>query len=414
MDNSQFEQTELVDILKELSHHIKLGIDKGGEKAPYSHYSDRYVSFYLDDIGYYDLYIKMFVILNNIEGISYLLSNDCISNNIGDILEKIADSKSRKETIDYKKTIGDLIKSLKSEISSYLCIIPIRGLSIDCDLQLGEIKFQNVENAKKLIEVNENDFSFFNKYSSHKDSFALCTVTAEKGKASEIAREKIESILNIIRFISSLIYFNQPHRHIALDGRNQNNFSYSLVLDESGNISQFVSHESTVLPLIINSEFMKYAKSHGFDFYIRGLNEGITQIEKTLYTAIQWFGDGLQDLIKINSFVKFYIAIETILKNEDENAKNVVPRRLSILLEPYEKDKQRKLESDIKDLIDERNSIFHSGVANKESPENLQYIGKIMGRNVIHYSRLKVESEKIKTKKDLHESLYRHYEKYLK
>lgn len=78
MDNRQFNHAELVDTLTELSHHIKLGIDKGDNETPYSHFSDRGISFHLDDIGYYDLYTKMFVILSNIEGIGCLLSNNCI------------------------------------------------------------------------------------------------------------------------------------------------------------------------------------------------------------------------------------------------------------------------------------------------------------------------------------------------
>lgn len=144
-----------------------------------------------------------------------------------------------------------------------------------------------------------------------------------------------------------------------------------------------ITNESTVLPLVINSEFMHYAKFYGFNFYIRVFNEEVTQIEKILYTAIQWFGDGLQDLIKINSFVKFYIGIETILKSEGENAKEVAPRRLSTLVELYKKDKQREIETGFRRLIDERNSIFHSGVTYKKGPEYLQYVGKILGKKVI-------------------------------
>ena len=381
--------------------------------ASFLSYSDCGKPFGLDRNGYINIYARLFNYIINLKGIGDAWSEDGVTEIINNVLREFANKKINGGNIDNIKEANSIFDKVAIKFENQLCLIPVIGLSIDTQMEIGDVTIRNIENSREL--VSGKTFSFFDNLSSHKDSIATCYVQAEWRKATEFAREKSEYVLNILRFIGSLVWYNQPTRHIYIKGRDRSRFSYSLVINSKGFASRAVNSEFIVLPYKIDAEFLESAKFYGFDYYKKLINNSnISLIEKALTTAIQWYGDATQDLLPLNSFIKYYISIETVLKNENESGKSVVPRRLSVLLSPFDKAKQRKLEKDIEGLIDERNSIFHSGVPIIEKPDYLDWIGKILGRSVIHQVRLRIASEKLQTKDDLIDWIKIHYSKYLK
>ncbi|MBU1682776.1 hypothetical protein KJ742_02425, partial [Patescibacteria group bacterium] len=328
------------------------------------------------------------------------------------LLSIIADKKNSFNEIDFDDEAKKLINKFNLDFEEYQCIIPIIGLSVSTTLAIGDVNLCNIEDAKEIIPGN--DYSFFDNLLSHKDSVSITHVRAEWRKATDIARNKTDRVLNILRLLGSLVWYNQPARHINLKGKDQSRFSYSLVLDKKGRLSRGVNEEFFILPYKIDAEFLTYASFYGFEYY-KGLveNRKLNPLENSMLIAIQWFGDSIQDLNDLNSFLKSYICIEILLKKIKENGKNVIPRRLSTLMYPYDKTNQRKLEKELIDIIDERNSVFHSGVPIKEKPEYLRYVGRVFGRSVIHQVRLKIMSENISTKEALVDSIKKHYKKFL-
>lgn len=391
-------QEELSKLLSELSNCIILDIKR--EDASYLSFSDDGKPFGLSYEGYYYSYSGLFSYIRNLENIGDVLSDDFIHEKIQSILRNFANRKSDDLNIDFRIEARNLFKELNVDFQNYQCLIPIIGLSVESELRIGNVVIKNIEDSKKL--VTGKTLSFFDDLSSHKESIAICQVKAEWRRATEIAREKTDYILNILRFMGSLVWYNQPTRHVNLKGKDQSRFSYSLVLDKNGKVSRNVNEEFFILPYKIDSEFLTQASSYGFEYYQSLLEDrNLDPLEKSIMIAIQWYGDSTQDLNDLNSFLKSYICIETLLKNEKENAKSVIPRRLSVLLYPFDKSNQKKLEKEMEALIDERNSVFHSGVSIKEKPEYLRYLGRVLGRSVIHKTRLKIKSEGIKTKEEL-------------
>jgi hypothetical protein len=99
--------------------------------------------------------------------------------------------------------------------------------------------------------------------------------------------------------------------------------------------------------------------------------------------------------------VKYYISIEAAVKKEGEHAKQVIPRRLGVLIEPWDKSRLAKLETDLLDFIDERNAVFHTGSPIASTPEHLQWDARILSRQALHQLRLRLRSEGWQTKDDL-------------
>ncbi len=84
------------------------------------------------------------------------------------------------------------------------------------------------------------------------------------------------------------------------------------------------------------------------------------------------------------------------------------------MLEPHNKEIQRKLESDLRELIDERNSVFHEGRVNSFSPEYLRSSAHILSRQILHQIRLKIKSDNFETKDDINQWIQAQYQKYLR
>jgi hypothetical protein len=154
----------------------------------------------------------------------------------------------------------------------------------------------------------------------------------------------------------------------------------------------------------LNEETWPYANFHGLD-YLQNLVDKTdkTQIEQALLVSIQWFGDATQELQPLSSFMKYYMPLEILLKRDEERAKDVVPNRICRLLDPWNIKKNRTTQrnADLHELIQERNSIFHSGEPEKKTPEYLRFAARWFSTAVIYQVQQRVISEELKTQDDL-------------
>ena len=407
------------EILKEVVEHIKSLYDliiinpSSRGEVSFQRFSDDGIPFGLDYGAYRINYRNLFQFLFNIDSIGDYWSEDSIREMIDKSLTNLAFYKTNKKDVNFDQEAKDLLAKFDVEFEYQKCLIPIVGLSLEESLEIGDVKLLNIEEARKLDK--DDGFSFFEKLSSHKNAVAICEIKAEWKLASQLASVKIEKVLNLLRFIGTLVWYDQPNRHIYIMGRDRSRFRYSLVIDSEGHTARAADTEFFILPYKIDTEFMQFAKIIGFDFYKKMIDSKTpSSLEKSLLVAIDWYGDATQDLNHFTSFIKFYISIESILKRPSESGKNVVPKRLSVILYQHNKQKQRKLKMDIENLIDERNSVIHSGETIKEFPQYLSYLGRTFSKQLIHQVRQIIEKEGLNSKDDLVNWVNKHYKKYLK
>ncbi len=388
------------ELIKDLDSHLI--IDNIPADPPFLSMFDNDYPFALDDHGYKVSYLNLLLNTLNLKPFGDQWSHDGLEKLANNLIYKLAENKHNQNSpVNYAELAKDWLSKVVVSFDEQICYTIVVGLSVEAPLQLGDITFLPPE--IQYIEVADNiSTPYLQNLNPMLHCLASCKINAEQVRATEILCEKTENILNILRFIGSLIWHDQPIRHIYISGYNRNRVNYSLAIDSKKRYSRIGNSIYTPLPFKVDKEFLNYAKAYGFD-YIRGLLElsSTTEIERAFLTAIQWYGDATQDLIPIISFVKYYVSIETVLKNKSENAHSVLPKRLSKLISPFNNETQKLLEIDIGGMIDERNSVLHSGKTEKMKPEELSWNSRIFARQALHQICQIMQKEELKTKKDL-------------
>jgi ElaB/YqjD/DUF883 family membrane-anchored ribosome-binding protein len=73
-----------------------------------------------------------------------------------------------------------------------------------------------------------------------------------------------------------------------------------------------------------------------------------------------------------------------------------------------------KLETDLREFIDERNEVFHSGKPLSATPEELHWQARRLARQTLNKLRIKLQSEQWQTKDDLINWVDDQYNRFLK
>jgi hypothetical protein len=407
------------EFINTLSHSItdlydQLVVKDVPEDALYLGYLNRETKFGLNEKGYRIAYIGIIRQIFALPEIGEKWSDDGLKELGHKLLLQLAEHKSKALPLpDFNSITRKWLDQVDIKFQKYICYLPVAGLSIEFPIEIGDVKFLPLD-----IDLPELKEELTNLHLRKLDSFRNClsssSVIAEWIRATEIHRQRTHTALNVLRYISSLVYHDQPTKHIYVAGRDPRRVSYTIIVNEDGKVGQVGASEFAPTPLRIDAEFMEYANFYGLG-YILSLIDTLspTEIEESFLTAIQWYGEATQELVPVISFVKYYVAIEAALKTEEERAKTVLPRRISVLLEPWSKGRQRKLEKDLGDMIDERNAVLHSGKPRHSNPEYLAWSGQIIARQVLHQLRLQIKDRTFQTKDDLIHWVEGQYSKYL-
>ena len=330
------------------------------------------------------------------------------------LIVSLASMKLDQDTsVDFEQISEDWLNKIDLDFEQYGCYSSVSGLVVDSPLKLGEVTFLPISNSDKKLE-GELAKRFHKDLNEYRDCISYSEVTAEWRRASQIHRGKTECSLNVIRFMASLIWHDQPTRHVYLEGHDPKRISDSLVVSTKGDISSVGASEFTPHPIELTDEMMPYAQFYDFDFVRCLLDDpSPSELSKSFLTAIQWFGRATQETNPLVAFIKFYVAIEAALKKPSESAKTVLPRRIGVLINPWNNTRLSKLEDDLRDFIDERNSVFHSGAPISSSPEVLQWDSRTLSRQVLHQLRIRLKREGWKSKDDLLLWVDQQYSNYL-
>lgn len=409
---SKDQVSEFAELISDLFDQIIL--DDVPDEPSYRGYLDRDTPFALDEQGYRISYLGLVQRVFQIPHISEMWSEDGVQELAHDLLLSLASLKNDQETsVDFDQISEDWLNKIDLEFEQYGCYSLVSGLIVDSPLKVGEVTFLPIGKTNKVLEGTLAS-RFLEQLNEHRDCISYSDVTAEWRRASQIHREKTEYSLNVVRFMASLIWHDQPTRHVYLEGHDPKQISDTLVVSSAGAVSSVGASEFTPLPIDLRDEMLPYAEFHDFDF-VRNLLDDLSpnELVQSFLTAIQWFGRATQESLPLVAFIKFYIAIEAALKKPSESAKTVLPRRIGVLINPWDKTRLMKLEDDLRDFIDERNSVFHSGVPISSSPEVLQWDSRILSRQVLHQLRIRLKNEGWQSKDDLITWVDHQYTNYL-
>lgn len=395
------------------SLHEQFILEDIPDRPSYRGYLDRDTQFALDYDGYRDSYIGLLQQVFALPNIAEMWSEDGIQELGHNLIVDLAKLKSQgTSSPDFTSIAQEWLDKIHVEFEEFGCYGVVSGLVVNSPLSVGDVTF--LPAGDEIPDIEGMADHFVEGLNSYRDSVSYSKVTAEWRRASQIHREKTEAALNVLRFMASLIWHDQPTRHVYVEGLEPKRISDTLVVSSKGAVSSVGASEFAPLPIELTDEMIPYAQFHGFP-QIQSLvaKPSPTQIERSFLTAIQWFGRATQEPLPLVAFIKFYIAIEVVLKKPSESAGSVLPRRIGVLISPWDKSRLPTLETDLNGFIGERNSVFHSGRPLSMSPDELRWDSRILSRQVLHQLRQRLDSEKWQSTDDLIDWVHDQYRKYL-
>ena len=388
-------------LASELYNSINLDraeVERDKTKFPLMQATDK-IFLALDNRGY-KIYKDFVGQILEIAEISTVWSEDGIKRLVDGFLIRLATIKAKGERPDYKVEVEEWMSSIIMEFEECKCYIPVIGLFTEAAFSIGAIDFIPIKDFK--IEADKLPSSFLSKVSPYRNCIAHTKIKAEPQKANELFRINLEYSLNVFNILGDLIWYNQPPKHIYVAGTERKNISYSLVICKD-QVLELGKNEFNIAPFQVDNDFLQRANSYGLEFIQNILKQSSrTELEKAYLTAIQWYGDAVQEITPSVAFVKYYVAIECVLKQPNEySAKKFIPERVGVLIEPWGRKQQEWFINDIETIIDERNNILHSGEPKKRTEDSLAWATGLLARQVLHQLRLNISSNKWKAKNDI-------------
>jgi hypothetical protein len=386
-------------LIKGLYEHVHL--NNLPNDAPYRGLLAMGKGFILDEEGYEKWYRDLMTATFALPRIAAIWSEDGIRGLMHELIVELAENKSKQIAPNFDEIARNCIAKIDVEFEETESFLPVIGLALQQPLSAGSVTLLPLDMIKERIKGYDLWHSF-DDLSPNMSCVAQIVIKTEAQRSVETLREKTEFVVNLFRFVSSIMYKDGPVTPIYVKGNEPRRISRAVTIDSSGRASSFANSVQSPVPLVLNESNQRIADFYGLGHLLSLVGmEKRSPLEDNILTAIQWFGDATQDIVPAFAFVKFYIALETVTKKQDETAGSVLPARVSRLLAPFERDRRKRLLKSLKRVIDERDAIFHGGEPSSESFGYLEWVAKRFARSTIHEVRQLVERERLKTKDEL-------------
>jgi hypothetical protein len=262
------------------------------DDAPYLGYLDHETKFGLDEKGYRNCYQAIIRQIFSLAETGEKWSYEGIQELGHQLLLQLAENKYKLlPPLEFNAVTREWLAQIDVKFPQQVCYIPVTGMSIESPIEIAGVKFLPL--TTKLPNLRDKlTRSYLKEFIPFRNCLSSSIVIAERRRAAEIHRQRTHIALNVLRYISSLVYHDQPTRHIYIVGREPSRVSYTITIDEKGAVGQVGASEFGPAPLQVNAEFLKFANFYGFEHILSLTNMPTpTEIEMAFLTAIQWYGE---------------------------------------------------------------------------------------------------------------------------
>jgi hypothetical protein len=275
------------------------------------------------------------------------------------------------------KHVNKLFSDLKSLlVEKWLFLIPITNLRLLQDLEIGDNSLINLNEAAMAqleakysikFRFTEKDLAEYTNNlikNNETATFAAVVIDAsDQGKALELAFQKGEECLNVLRLYGTDAPFIIRHEH-------KKNFIATIVrINVTKNVygeqSSAVNLTDNIAVTLTPEKIISLRKT-GLDVINKLLKkkpDELTPLQKDLLIAIMWFGDAVKDDQNRMKLVKSMMALETLLVPDGGQGKaNVLAKRFaSIVYSNGSLTEKKEAFADMHEMYEIRNDIIHSG-----------------------------------------------------
>jgi hypothetical protein len=224
----------------------------------------------------------------------------------------------------------------------------------------------------QLFQNSETAFSTLSKNNATSVFIKIFVDATDSERALETSLERAEMVLNVLRLYA-------PDAPVRLRGDELACVTRDVV---SGNLekkafSEKSSSENLVAnAFIIDDQVIEEMMKHSLQTISLMLTKEkslLTELEKNILTSIFWFGAATKDRYRVSSFLKYVIAVETLLLKGEKNKKETISERLtSILYGGAVQEDKAKACFEMWRLYQIRNDIIHAGKDYVERDEVVQ------------------------------------------
>ena len=310
--------------------------------------------------------------------------------------------------IDNKIFYDYLRKKIDESVKKTRIAIPIENLSIESKFQIGDIEFDFFsKDFFKKWEENSKDLKYVKdlKKKYQGKVIASISIEAEQIKCLEIAKEKVENSLILLRIFSPTILFDD--RIPSYFGRKG-----SILVPESHFFifnSEFPTVSSSIdcniIPIrTISNKELHMLKQYGLEEAIQLITKNdLTEFEEKILKSLNILSRSVISNNLEEKMLFTLVSIETLLlKNNNEPIQSNIGRRLAYIIS---KDPTKRKE--INDLIikayDLRSKFIHHGQQIEET--------KILHKTRFYVFESIIKILKLKDKIQTHKKLFEQLEK---
>lgn len=371
------EITRIKELIAELYSHIFL--ESPSKDASYFH------GYFLDRLGYEDCYRDLITILFNDPKIQNKWSLSAIKNRVSGLLSELGELKvSSQELLDnqepnFENIASKFLMGFQSDFEEREYFTIINNLVLKESLKIGSVTFCPIQDRIEEI-MKDEIFSTLHELSGKNNCLASSHLDVEFEKGVEIHLERVDEALNILRYMGALVWYNESPRQIYIAGRQHTGVHDVFTIDPVEWMGWVGEKFQNPIPFYIDGDFLAIANSFHLKEIVSWLNNP-TPLQRSVILAMQWFGDATRELNSIQAFMKYYVAIEILLKKNQDRAKEKLPNRLIYILRKMDKD---GLKQYFEGLIGQRNAVFHEGKPSQETPETLARVLHHCSRDVIN------------------------------
>jgi len=292
----------------------------------------------------YESYRKLLQLAQNIQKTKELFNMVSVSV-VTDLIFSWLVQKYRHKT--FFPIVEYLLIKCKEEIKDFEVWIPVALLHIQSDIKIGKITLQTItkerleywrSKSKEIApDYAKNIDELFDEERKQLQGFAASTIklTAEPKRAFEIALEKTENSISLLRFFSPANFHPEMSSHCTVLGKENMQSTTHLLIDPDGSIRFNKSVVSTARPhWIINDQEISLFRKGGLDLLsnLLLLDQRTKFQEKILeslymYTKSSLLKDWSDKLIYI------LVALESILlRNDSEPIQKNVSERMAFFI----------------------------------------------------------------------------------
>lgn len=187
----------------------------------------------------------------------------------------------------------------------------------------------------------------------------------DEKQAVEIARQEVESVLNVLRWVGFYINGSIQRAWIGMSGEVHRQLSLPSILEQSDKVTLPRAMQGALRPYEIGERVAIYYTKFGLSNISRILKKPIqkrSEMEKRLLTAVNFFGKAVQETDPVDAFLKTTIAMETLLlrDNNTEPITGNLSERTAFLLKDT-LDGRLELRRLVSTLYGTRSRIAHHG-----------------------------------------------------